>query len=113
MIGRFSPGRFSRGRLSRGRFSPAMLAAALVIGLAAPASAEKFDLSTLSCKQFLSSSKDDITITLAWLDAYYRDEDDPPIIDTERLEANTKKLAQYCSENPSVGVITAADKLFD
>ncbi|MDC7789248.1 HdeA/HdeB family chaperone [Rhodoplanes sp. TEM] len=93
--------------------SAASIGIVLAAAAAAPAAAEKFDLSTMSCKQFLSSSKDDITITLAWLDAYYRDEDDPPIIDTDRLESNTKKLAAYCAENPSIGVITAADKLFD
>jgi acid stress chaperone HdeB len=90
---------------------PMLVAAAL--GFASPASAEQIDLSTSTCKQFLSSSKDDISITLAWLDAYYKDEDAPPVIDTEKLASNAKQLAEYCAANPTIGLITAADKLFD
>lgn len=93
------------------RLAPTLLAAALVV--ATPAMAEKIDLSTTTCKQFLTSDKDDITITLAWLDAYYKDEDAPPVIDTVLLANNAKKLAEYCAANPTIGLITAADKLFD
>jgi acid stress chaperone HdeB len=89
-------------------------AALLLAGccFATPAAAEKIDLSTSTCRQFLDSGKDNIMMTLTWLDAYYRDEDDPPIIDTEKFVANAKKLGEYCAANPSVGLITATDKLF-
>jgi len=43
----------------------------------------------------------------------FKDEDDPPVIDTDKLIANAKKLGEYCSANPTIGLITAADKLFD
>ena len=74
--------------------------------------AEKIDFSTTTCKQFLESHKSEIGIILAWLDGYYRDEDDPPIFDTDKFEANAKKLASYCAAHPSTGLITAADELF-
>jgi hypothetical protein len=48
----------------------------------APAAANEINLSSLTCKQFQSVNKDDVGIILAWLDGYYRAEDDPPIIDT-------------------------------
>ena len=80
--------------------------------MASPASSATFDLSTTKCKEFLDSGKDDIAITLAWLDAYYREDDDPPVIDMDKFTANAKKLAEYCVANPTVGLITAADKLF-
>jgi acid stress chaperone HdeB len=70
------------------------------------------DLSTMKCKEFLESSKDDIGATLAWLDGYYKEEDDPPVIDTDKFIANAKKLAEYCVANPAIGLITATDKLF-
>ena len=76
------------------------------------ASAVVIDLSTTTCKQFFEGSKEDIGYTLAWLDAYYKDEDDPPLIDTDKLVANAKKLGEYCAANPTIGVITAADQLF-
>ena len=76
------------------------------------ARAEKIDFSTTTCKQFLESHKSEIGIILAWLDGYYREEDDPPIFDTEKFESNAKKLAAYCAANPTIGLITATDKLF-
>ena len=92
-----------------------LFAAALVVGLFACcnlASAEQIDLSTWTCKKFQSADKDEIGIILAWLDAYYKDEDDPPIIDTDKFVANAKKLGEYCSAHPELGLITATDKLF-
>jgi acid stress chaperone HdeB len=74
--------------------------------------ADVLDLSTMKCSDFLKSSKDDVGATLAWLDGYYKDEDDPPVIDTDKFVANAKKLAEYCVANPTIGLITATDKLF-
>jgi acid stress chaperone HdeB len=77
-----------------------------------PAHATDIDLSTWSCKQFQSASKDDIGVILAWLDGYYREEDDPPVIETDKFVDNAKKLGEYCGAHPDIGLITATDKLF-
>jgi acid stress chaperone HdeB len=76
------------------------------------ATATEIDLSTWTCKKFQSADDEDIKLILNWLDAYYRDDDDPPVIDTEKFVANAKKLGQYCSAHPELGLITATDKLF-
>jgi len=89
----------------------AALAGALLT-VSGPALATDIDLSTWTCKQFQSASKDDIGVILAWLDGYYKDEDDPPIIDTTQFVANAKKLGEYCTAHPDDGLITATDKLF-
>ena len=87
--------------------------AALIIAMSAfAAQAEKIDLSTMTCAKFQANSKDEIGIILTWLDAYYREENDPPVIDTDRFVENAKKLGKFCSENPTLGLITATDKLF-
>jgi acid stress chaperone HdeB len=91
----------------------AILSVLLCLGFLSAATAEVIDLSTRTCRQFQTSDPDEIKVILAWLDAYYKDEDDPPVIDTEKLIANAKKLGEYCSANPTIGLITAADKLFD
>ena len=88
----------------------ALVAAVLV--LAAPAWAETFDLSTMECKTFLGQDNDFKNIILAWLDAYYKEDDDPPVIDTAKYLANAKKLGDYCRATPTLGLITATDKLF-
>lgn len=93
-----------------------LMAGLIVAGIAgaaaAPAWAAAIDLSTQSCKQFLASDGDDMKITLAWLDAYYKSEDAPPVIDTAKFVSNAQKLGDYCRKNPTIGLITATDKLF-
>lgn len=89
-----------------------VLAALLIAGFTSSAYAVQIDLSTKTCQQFQASDKDEIATMLTWLDAYYREENDPPVIDTERFVANAKKLGEYCAANPSIGLITATDKLF-
>jgi acid stress chaperone HdeB len=86
--------------------------AATMLAWSAPADANDIDLSTWTCHQFQSASKDDIGVILAWLDGYYKDEDDPPVIDTTQFVANAKKLGGYCAAHPDIGLITATDKLF-
>ena len=92
-----------------------LLAGALAAGLlfcVDAAFATEIDLSTWTCHQFQTASKDDVGVILAWLDGYYRGENDPPIIDTDKFVENAKKLGEYCSAHPDVGLITATDKLF-
>src|SRR5690348_10849982 len=106
-------------RLSRGTktAAAAALAAAAILSAvrfwAVAAEANDINLSTWTCAQFQSATKDDVTLILAWLDGYYRGEDDPPVIDTDQLAANAKKLAGYCSTHPDSKLITAADTLFE
>lgn len=83
----------------------------LALGLV-PARAEKLDLSTMTCKQFLAIDKNEMSLILTWLDAYYKEEDDPPVIDTEKFTRNAGKLGAYCATNPTLGLITATDHLF-
>ena len=92
-------------------FAAAILSAVLFWG--APADANDIDLSTLTCKQFQSAAKEDVTLILAWLDGYYRGEDDPPVISTDQMAVNAKKLAGYCSAHPDSKLITASDTLFE
>jgi acid stress chaperone HdeB len=85
----------------------------LVAGMIAcsmPARAEDIDLSTWTCKTFLDSDKHTIELVLTWLDGYYKDEDDPPVIETGKFVENARKLGTYCAEHPAQGLITAADK---
>jgi acid stress chaperone HdeB len=71
------------------------------------------DLSTIKCRDFVSSSKENIGIVLAWLNAYYKEEDDPPTIDFAQMAKDGERLGAFCAQNPEIGLITAADRLFD
>jgi acid stress chaperone HdeB len=87
-------------------------AALLIFEFTSAPHAAILDLSMMTCREFLDTDKDEIRIILAWLDGYYKDEHDPAILDTDTLVANFKKLNDYCAANPTVGLITATDKLF-
>jgi acid stress chaperone HdeB len=88
-----------------------LLAAGAVV-CCSPAFAEDIDLSTSTCQQFVSADQDTIKLTLTWLDGYYKDQDDPPVIGAHEFVENAKKLGEYCGEHPDQGLITAADKVF-
>jgi acid stress chaperone HdeB len=81
--------------------------------LAAPSSqAETLDLSTLKCKAFLEGSKENLPTTLAWLDGYYKGDDDPAVIDFDQLKKNADSLNTYCGQHPDTSVEDAAEELF-
>ena len=94
------------------RTAATVLTAAILAG-SAPAKANEIDLSTWTCKQFQSANRGEITLILAWLEGYYRAEDDPPVVDTDQLDANAKKLGTYCATHPDTKLIMAADTLFE
>ncbi|HXX52139.1 MAG TPA: HdeA/HdeB family chaperone [Xanthobacteraceae bacterium] len=91
------------------------IAALAIVALAwsAPARADDIDLSNWTCKRFLDANSADVNIILAWLDGYYKDEDDPPVIHTQDFFANSKKLRDYCAAHPDMGFIAATDALFE
>jgi acid stress chaperone HdeB len=86
---------------------------ATVLASTAPAKAQVVDLNTITCKDFFEGPGERISYVLFWLDAYYRDEDDPAVIDFNKVKENAAKLGEHCAKNPTLGLITAADALFD
>jgi hypothetical protein len=66
-----------------------------------PKRAAVIDLSMMTCQQFLASNKTEIEIVLSWLDGYYKDEKDPPVIDTDTLVANLR-LRNWMSIAPRI-----------
>jgi acid stress chaperone HdeB len=87
------------------------LTVAAIVWSALPAEAEQLDLSTVKCRQFLQSSKENIALVLMWLEGYYSEEDAQPVVDFDQMSENSKKLGEYCGKNPEHSVITAAEKV--
>jgi acid stress chaperone HdeB len=79
--------------------------------LASAASAQVVDLSTIKCKEFIDSDKERISYIMMWLAGYYMDEEDPAVIDFDKMKAQTQKLVTYCGQNPTLGLITAAERV--
>jgi acid stress chaperone HdeB len=92
-----------------------ILAIALAITLvsAGSASAQVVDMNTVTCSDFNGFKKDTTFAIVMWLDAYYRDEDDPPIIDFDKLGKKAARLAVYCNQNPTHALTTAAEPIME
>jgi acid stress chaperone HdeB len=89
--------------------SAAVIAAALAI--ASSASAQVIDVSTITCKDFSANKKDAMVAIMMWLSGYYTRDDDPTVIDFDKVKAKTDKLADYCMKNPAVGLVPAAEPI--
>jgi acid stress chaperone HdeB len=89
--------------------SAILVASSLVA--AAPASAQRLDLSTVTCKQFLDSDERSITLIVMWLTGFFTDEDEPPIVDFDKLKSDTGKMGEYCRKNPATKLMTAAEEV--
>ncbi|MGH6770440.1 MAG: HdeA/HdeB family chaperone [Xanthobacteraceae bacterium] len=83
---------------------------AVALAAASPAHAQKLDLSEVSCKQFLESKVEHMSLILMWIAGYYADEDDPPIVDFDKMKTDATKLAEYCAKNPETGLVTAIEE---
>ena len=92
------------------RFVIATSAALMLV--AGAARADSLDLSTIKCQDFVKSSKENIGVIAMWLHGYYAGKADAPaVIDFDKFTKDAEKLGKYCGENPSHGMITAADKI--
>jgi len=89
-----------------------VLAVAVMVCAASPVSAaNRLDLSTIKCKEFLTSEKENIALILMWLAGYYSDEDAPPIVDFDKMKTDGQKLGEYCGKHPDDSLITASEEV--
>ena len=69
------------------------------------------DVSKITCDQFSGHrvvNPDKIAI---WLSGYYNGKRGNTVIDTQGLDANSKKLLGYCLRNPKTTVMEAVEKV--
>jgi acid stress chaperone HdeB len=78
---------------------------------AAPASAQKLDLSKMTCKQFVDSGERTMGMIVMWLTGFFTDEDDTPIVDFDKLKTDASKMTDYCRKNPTTILMTAAEEI--
>ena len=78
---------------------------------ASPASAQKLDVATIKCGDFMKYNKETVGNLMVWLSGYYTGEDDEAVIDFDKIAADGQKLSAYCAQNPSVSLLTAAESI--
>ena len=85
--------------------------AVIVAGLLATgaADAQQVELSKLRCREFIDLPKETIANITLWLDGYYTDEEDPAVVDFDKVKAKADRLVAFCAQNPKSRVMTAAE----
>ncbi|HEY2134929.1 MAG TPA: HdeA/HdeB family chaperone [Xanthobacteraceae bacterium] len=89
----------------------AFAAATAMMLLVAPAATQVVDLSAVKCKEFNDSGKETVASIMMWLDGYFTSEDDPAVVDFNKMKQKGEKLGAYCAKNPAQGLLTAADEV--
>jgi acid stress chaperone HdeB len=86
-------------------------AAAAMLLAAGPAQAQVLDMSTITCADFSGRPTDQMANIMFWLEGYYTEEEDPTTIDFTKFKSTLEQLLIYCSNNPTIGLLTAADEV--
>ena len=87
-------------------------AAALAVSLSVvPAKAQTVDLSSVTCKEFLTLDKDSITAVAMWLAGYYSASDAAAVIDFGKIANELKQLGAKCREKPSSILTSVAEPI--
>ena len=90
------------------KFAGAVLVAALLLP-AGGAQAQQVELSKLKCREFIDLPKETIANITLWLDGYYTDEEDPAVVDFDKMKIKAEKLVAICAQNPKMRVMMAAE----
>src|SRR3982074_540431 len=93
-----------------GRLTIVVLVAAGLLA-AEPTNAQLVDLSTLKCKNFIELPKETVNAVTMWLDGYLTDEEDPAVVDFDKLKDKADKPGAFCVQNPKMGLMTAAESV--
>ena len=78
---------------------------------AAAANAQVVDLSTIKCKEFIELPKETANAVTMWLEGYFTDEEDPAVVDFDKVKAKAEKLGAFCAQNPKMNLMTAAENM--
>ena len=66
-------------------------------------------MSKIKCSEFIAAPKDQVAIILAWLEAFYTKDGDPPILYADKTAKDAKNLSAYCNDHRDDSIVKAAD----
>jgi acid stress chaperone HdeB len=69
------------------------------------------EVSKITCEEFASYKVMDPEKIAIWLSGYYNGKQSNTSVDRVQLNENTKKLEEYCLQNPDTLVMQAFEKL--
>jgi acid stress chaperone HdeB len=96
-------------RLALVAVTPMLLAFAFIPQVRAQVT---LDVSKITCDQYVGYKITDPKNIAVWLSGYYNGKRSNTILDTQGLDANAKKLSDFCLRNPATPVMQATESLF-
>lgn len=89
----------------------------LLTGICTQAVAQDIDLASTKCANFLKMSEPNASGLVTWFQGYYTYEDDPVVMDYEKLKAKEAQIKEYCLDHGDSDLVSASaifmDKKYD
>lgn len=94
------------------RWNVVFVAATLLVGSALPSAAQiSVDMNQITCGSFLGYSPDIRDFVRSWMSGYYNAAANSNILDYDRFQKNSAKVASYCRTHKSQTLPTAIKNL--
>ena len=91
------------------KFIFVVLAATVLANTNATAQAV-FDMTMLTCKQYLASDRDRQDIIASWFSGYFNAARNNSVLDTSRFERNKATVTSYCKRNGAETLMSAIQR---
>jgi len=80
---------------------------------ATAAQGQSLDLSRMKCKDLIDLPKETVASLTVWLDGYLTDEEEPRVVDLDKIKLKAERLSLYCAQNPRVSILSAAEDVLE
>jgi hypothetical protein len=82
---------------------------------ATPANAQSIDIGIITCKEVAALPKETLELIAVWLDGFHADEEDAESmkVDLAAAKARGDKIKAHCQQNPTIGLLQAAEATDD
>ena len=94
---------------------PISVGVALTLALVASPGAQAqvaLDVAKMTCEQFAAYKVANPKFIAIWLNGYHHGTRADTVVDVQQLDADTKKMQDYCIQNPDVALMQAVEAVF-
>lgn len=77
------------------------------------AAAQKMDLASIKCADFLKTSDPAASTMVTWLQGYYTYEDDPAVVDNDKVKLKESQIKEYCADHGDTDLVSASAIFMD
>ena len=92
------------------RISHGVVLVSLTLLASAPVAAQvSLDVAKIDCAQYLSYKVANPKNIAIWLNGYHHGVRGDTVVDVQQLDEDTKKIQQYCTDNPNTPLMQAIE----